>query len=117
MTAIAQGPRLQLPASTTMAEAAAVAAKLPAWAAQGESELLIDASALKVFDSATLSLLLQATRLAQSLGRPLKIEGLPEQLAQLARLYGVAELLSLPPAVASEASEATEDPAASALAT
>lgn len=111
MTAIAPGPSLQLPAITTLDEAAAVAAKLPAWAANGEGELLIDASALKAFDSATLALLLQATRLAQSLGRPLKINGLPGQLAQLARLYGVAELLALPASVDSA------DSADSALAT
>ena len=91
---------MQLPATATLDEAAALAAGLPQ-ALQGSTGLLrVDASALKAFDSSTLALLLQAQRLAQAAGRGFEVTGMPAQLVDLARLYGVDSLLSLPAAPA-----------------
>lgn len=89
---------MQLPATVTLAEAATLAATLPAAVAAGQAELRIDASALKVLDSSALALLLQARRLAQAAGRTVVVAGASPQLRQLAQLYGVDELLPLAPA-------------------
>jgi phospholipid transport system transporter-binding protein len=87
---------MQLPATLTMAQAAAALAELQAAPSDGE-QVTIDASQLADFDSAALALLLHARRLAQQRGQRLAVHGAPSQLAQLARLYGVAELLPLAP--------------------
>jgi phospholipid transport system transporter-binding protein len=54
---------------------------------------VIDCGALTEADSAALALLLDWQRCARAAGRPLAVRGLPEGLASLAGLYGVAELL------------------------
>ena len=86
---------MQLPEQATLEQAATLALTLPAAVADGDSTLRIDASQLKAFDSSTIALLMQARRLAQAAGRGFEVVGVPAQLAQLARLYGVEELLSL----------------------
>ncbi len=53
----------------------------------------LDASALKHFDSSALAVLLECRRLAGSRGRALQITDAPAKLAQLARLYGLDDLL------------------------
>jgi phospholipid transport system transporter-binding protein len=85
---------MQLPQHLTIDSAAAALDTLRD-AAAGPGALLIDASALEVFDSAALALLLQARRMAQAKGRALQVRGAPPKLRQLAQLYGVAELLDL----------------------
>ena len=89
---------MQLPATATLEEAAALADGLPQALAASAGVLRVDASALKSFDSSTLALLLQAQRLAQAAGRGFEVTGMPAQLVDLARLYGVDSLLSLSPA-------------------
>lgn len=89
---------MQLPATATLDEAAQLAAELPQAVAAGSGVLRVDASALKSFDSSTLALLLQAQRLAQAAGRGFEVSGMPAQLVDLARLYGVDSLLALSPA-------------------
>jgi phospholipid transport system transporter-binding protein len=92
-----------LPATATLAEAPALAASLPAALAAESGTLSIDASALQSFDSSTIALLMQAHRLAKAADRGFEVVGAPPKLAELARLYGVAELLSLaaaPPSAA-----------------
>jgi phospholipid transport system transporter-binding protein len=84
---------VQLPALASLELAAELAAQLPAALAGSEGVFTVDASALRGYDTSTISLLLQARRLAQASGRGFAVIGLPEQLAQLAALYGVAELL------------------------
>ena len=86
---------MQLPATATLSEAAALAATLPALVAQGQGPLRVDASALKTFDSSTIALLLQAQRLAQAAGRGFELAQAPAPLLELARLYGVEGLLSV----------------------
>ncbi len=86
---------MKLPASATLEHAAALAATLPAAVAEGSGALRIDASALTAFDTSTIALLMQARRLASAQGRGFEVENAPAKLAELARLYGVEELLSL----------------------
>ena len=86
---------MQLPASATLEHAAALAATLPAALAQGSGPFAIDAAALTAFDTSTIALLMQAQRLAGASGRSFEVVGAPAKLAELARLYGVEELLKL----------------------
>ena len=54
---------------------------------------VVDASALQVFDSSALAVLLECRRSALAAQQPFAVRGLPSALAGLAALYGVAELL------------------------
>ena len=54
---------------------------------------VVDASALKVFDSSALAVLLECRRSALAAQKSFAVHGLPGTLAKLAALYGVAELL------------------------
>ena len=92
---------MKLPENATLEQAAGLAAQLPAaLAAESSGAFSIDATALKAYDTSTVALLLQAHRLAKGAGRGFEVVGAPLQLAELARLYGVEELLSLSPAAA-----------------
>ena len=64
-------------------------------ASAGSGPLRVDASALQAFDTSAIALLLHGRRLAQAAGRDFDVRGAPPKLAQLAQLYGVAELLGL----------------------
>lgn len=55
--------------------------------------LTVDASALTRFDSSALAVLLECQRMAQSFGKRFDVHQPPAQLAELAKLYGVDELL------------------------
>ena len=54
---------------------------------------VVDASALQVFDSSALAVLLECRRSALAAQQTVAVRGLPSALAGLAALYGVAELL------------------------
>ncbi|PZP35710.1 MAG: hypothetical protein DI603_02775 [Roseateles depolymerans] len=92
---------LQLPAQLRMTGArqawAELSRALAAEAAQVKagagSELRLSAAPLTEFDSSALSLLLSAARLCTEQGLTLRLEGLPPKLLELARVYGVADLL------------------------
>lgn len=89
---------MKLPAISTFDEAATLAASLPAALAEAPAGTWrIDASALTAYDTSTISLLMQAQRLAREAGRDVLVHGAPAKLAGLAQLYGVAELLALEP--------------------
>lgn len=88
-------PVMQLPEDATLEHAAELAALLPAALADGAGVFTVDASALKAYDTSTIALLLQARRGAQAAGRGFSVSGAPAQLAQLAALYGVEDLLSM----------------------
>ena len=76
-----------------------VAAALPEGkAAIGEGVRTVDLSAVTEVDSSALALLLAWLREARRQGRPLAFARLPEGLAAIAGLYGVAELLGVTPA-------------------
>jgi phospholipid transport system transporter-binding protein len=88
---------MQLPATSTLAQAPALLLQLDAAlaATDGGATLTVDAAALQDFDSSAIALLLHGRRQAAATGRRFAVSGAPPKLRELARLYGVAELLSL----------------------
>lgn len=94
-------PTLQLPATATLGEAAALAANAERSVMEGvavggeRAALTVDASALQSFDTSALAVLLHARRQAGGAGCGFALTGAPAKLGQLAQLYGVAELLGL----------------------
>ena len=87
---------LTLPVELTHREARACQQQL----AQGLSavsagDIVVDASAVRRFDSAALAVLLDFGRLCQQQGRHCAVQGLPAGLQRLARVYGVQGLLQL----------------------
>ena len=92
---------LKLPRSVRMDDASAVwaalSASLRAEGAQVRSaagaEVQISAAELQQFDSAVLSVLLSAARLCGNEGVSLRVRDVPPKLQELARVYGVGELL------------------------
>ena len=93
---------LVLPASLTHREAPD-AVRMLAQTIRSESAdkssaappLSIDASALQQFDSSALAVLLECRRLAALAGRGLALRHTPPKLQQLARLYGLDDLLGI----------------------
>lgn len=98
---------LKLPARLRMDGARAAWAQMsPALRAEAAQVLAaagqdvrLSAAALTDFDSSAISLLLSASRQCREQGAILKLDAAPEKLRELARVYGVAELL-WPPATA-----------------
>lgn len=87
---------LTLPATIALADAQAVMRPLAdAIAREPAGTLNIDAVSLQRFDSSALAVLLECRRLAEKSGRSLQLHNAPPRLSQLARLYGVAELLGM----------------------
>jgi phospholipid transport system transporter-binding protein len=62
-----------------------------------QPQLTIDASALQQFDSSALAVLLAGMREAQALGGQLQVQGLPARARSLVQVYGLTEVLQLPP--------------------
>ncbi|MEO6664386.1 MAG: STAS domain-containing protein [Rubrivivax sp.] len=91
---------MKLPDDASIEHVTELAAQLPQSLESSQGTWQIDASALKAFDSSTIALLLQARRLAKAAGRDIEIIGVPPTLSQLARLYGIGDLL---PAAAGDA--------------
>ena len=86
-------PVIALPPVVTMAEARQVLEHLCP-AIESDAAPSIDASALTTLDTSAIALLLECRRVARAAGKPLPIDGAPAKLGELARLYGVEELLS-----------------------
>jgi phospholipid transport system transporter-binding protein len=90
---------IQAPESITMANAAQVAtqwrAALPASTRSAAGAVQIDCAALRQFDSAALSCILNLLR-QPSLGAAPRVEllNVPENLRKLANLYGISAALS-----------------------
>ena len=95
---------LKLPARLRMDGARAAWAQMsPALRAEAAQvlaaagrEVRLSAAALTDFDSSALSLLLSAARQCREQGATLKLNDAPDKLRELARVYGVAELLWAP---------------------
>ena len=68
----------------------------PALEAAAETQVPVDASALTRFDSTALAVCLALRRVAERAGKSLVWQGVPPRLADLAKLYGIAELLPAP---------------------
>ena len=84
---------LSFPAVVTQAQALAVVRGLKAQVAAKAEGVVLDASALSQFDSSALAVMLACRRDALAAGKTFAVQSLPPKLAQLASLYGVAELI------------------------
>jgi phospholipid transport system transporter-binding protein len=60
---------------------------------ESAAQVVVDAGALTRFDSSALAVLVEVRREALAAGKTFAVQKLPPRLAQLAALYGVAELL------------------------
>jgi phospholipid transport system transporter-binding protein len=60
----------------------------------GTAAVELDASALVQFDSSALGVLIGLHRRAAQAGRVCRLVGMPARLTELARLYGVGELVA-----------------------
>ena len=90
---------MKLPEIATLEQAPGLLGQVDAaQAAAGGAPVVIDASALRDFDTSAVALLLEARRRGKRANVEVRIDGVPPKLVELARLYGVDELLSLPPA-------------------
>lgn len=87
---------IALPAELTHEVAADFALSLNQQVQSQQGAVVADASALRLFDSSALAVLLACRREALAAGKTFSVQGLPSRLRQLATLYGVAELV--PPA-------------------
>ena len=92
------GDRLMVSGPLTLATVAA--ALREGSAAIGEGVRTVDLGEVGELDSSALALLLAWLREAKRRGRDLVFTNLPQGLTTIARLYGVAELLSASPASA-----------------
>ena len=87
---------LVLPAEITHAQASSCLRLLltAAYAANHyQTAVVIDAAPLTRFDSSALAVLIECRRAALRTDKRFVVRGMPERLAELARLYGVAGLL------------------------
>lgn len=84
---------LSLPAVLTHAQAGEFSRSLKAELAAEPVALVLEAGALKEFDSSALAVILACRREALSAGKTFSVRDLPARLRQLAGLYGVAELI------------------------
>lgn len=86
---------VRLPAVLTHAQADRSAQALRKALRLGLSgtDVVVNASALRQFDSSALAVLLDCRRFAVALGLGFAVSGMPARLRQLAGLYGVAALL------------------------
>ena len=86
--------RLILPADLRHGNAAACLAQLQNQIRNSpDKEVEIEAGQLADFDSSALAVLLGCRREAESLTKTLKFKQFPAKLRELAKLYGVSELL------------------------
>ena len=95
---------LALPATLTLVQANEAVRAIEIALRQGGLEkgaFVIDATALRGFDTAAIAVLLEARRLAQAAGRALSVRAAPAAMVELSGLYGVDELLGFVPAAAS----------------
>ncbi|MDO9135655.1 lipid asymmetry maintenance protein MlaB [Hydrogenophaga sp.] len=83
-----------LPEQITMHVAVQVLGQLSQTLAQQQAQtLVLDAQALRVFDSSAVAVLLELRRATLARGKALRLVHLPTRLQQLVTLYGVSELL------------------------
>jgi len=85
---------LQLPLELTHARALDwLKSLIIALRQESKSQITVDASRLTRFDSSALAVLLACRREALSKNRTFVVSHMPNQLRQLARVYGVSDLL------------------------
>lgn len=84
---------LELPEVLTQTTATACMGAQLSALSQVSDKVVVDASRLQTFDSVALAFLLELRRATLSEGKTFEVSGMPERLSDLARLYGVVELL------------------------
>lgn len=84
---------LELPAQLTHTSASACLRELAAAVPAEPTAVVVSAASLGRFDSAALAVLLSLRRDALALGKTFAVTKLPQRLTDLARLYGIEELL------------------------
>jgi len=85
---------LRLPETLVHSTASvALADLLKAMRAEPSACVMVDAAGLIRFDSTALAVLLELRRAVAEAGKTLALQALPPRLGDLARLYGIAELL------------------------
>lgn len=87
--------RFQLPVEISHSNVEAVLAKGIAVinTLQAENQLTVDCQALSIFDSSALSVILSMRRHAQTKRVDIELQSIPEKLASLAQVYGVADVV------------------------
>lgn len=99
---------LVLPETLTLAQAKRAAQEIAQALGQRAGEpgaLIVDASALRSFDTAAIAVLLEARRQAQAAGRGFVVRGAPVAMVNLSTLYGVDGLLGFEAAAGGERSQ------------
>ena len=91
---------LSLPVKITHNDAGVLARNLTSQVSVQPDVVTVGAQQLVEFDSSALAVLLACRRAALAAGKQFSVIGLPCKLAQLATLYGVAQLMT--PAVGTE---------------
>ena len=91
---------LNLPARITYSDANVLARNLTGQISAQPNAVVLGGQQLVEFDSSALAVLLACRRAALAAGKQFSVDSLPSKLAQLAALYGVAQLM-MPP-IASE---------------
>lgn len=87
---------LALPAQLTLRDAKVTLATLvPAIASAPAGTVVVDASALTHIDSSALAVLLECRRQAEARQCKFEVHRAPPRLAEMARLYGVQDVLGL----------------------
>ena len=95
---------LKMPAVLTHAVACSLFDTVAKDVLSTSGSVVVDASALSQFDSSALAILLECRRQALAAGKGFAVHGAPDQLLQLADVYGVATLIpASPPASAAVA--------------
>ncbi|MES2960502.1 MAG: STAS domain-containing protein [Pseudomonadota bacterium] len=92
-----------LPMTLTLAQANDAVLSIELALGQGSVErgaLVVDAHALRHFDTAAIAVLLEARRLARAAGRSFEVRGAPTAMVELSALYGVDALLGFEAAAA-----------------
>ena len=84
---------LVLPSELTHKQATACLRMLVQGLPSQTGAVVVDAASLQRFDSSALAVLLEFRRISVTRGKGFDIRGLSPRLIDLARLYGVAELL------------------------
>lgn len=87
---------LSLPTTLTQSGATICLNQLLSGIAAEPAQVVVNAAALSRFDSTALAVLLALRRQSLALGKTFVIDGLPARLGDLARLYGITELLPAP---------------------
>ena len=87
---------LNLPVKITHNDANALARNLTGQVFAQPNAVVVGAQQLVEFDSSALAVLLACRRAALAAGKQFSVNSLPSKLAQLATLYGVAQLMTPP---------------------